>query len=434
MKENEINTRADVNRRQFLKASGSVALSAPFLAQGALAQSAGSAQTLRVGLIGCGGRGTGAAAQALTADKNSKLVAMGDAFKDRLQGSLEELKKQKEIAERIDVTEERRFVGFDAYKKVIASGVDVVLLATPPHFRPIHLKAAIDAGKHVFAEKPVAVDAPGVRSVLTTYEEAKKRGLSIVSGLAMRYSNGHRTTIQKIHDGAVGTIRGLQANDFRGPIWVKPRRPEWSDMEYHMRNWYYFTWLSGDFNVEQHVHMIDLCAWIMKEEYPVSAMGLGGRQVRTGADYGNIYDHHSVIYEYANGTKLHAYCRQQSGGVNDISVEVTGSAGTASVNSRGLFVTGANPWSFRGEKNNSFVTEHEELFNSIRCGKPVNNGDYMAKSTLMTILGRMATYTGQKITWEQAMNSKEDLSPERYDWDAKPPKSEIAFPGVTPFV
>jgi predicted dehydrogenase len=399
-----------------------------------MGQTATSAQTLRIGLIGCGGRGTGAAAQALAADKNTKLVAMGDAFKDRIQGSLEELRKQQEIASRVDVPAERCFVGFDAYKQVIESGVDVVLLATPPHFRPIHLKAAIDAGKHVFAEKPVAVDAPGVRSVLTTCEAAKGRGLSIVSGLAMRYSNGHRELIRKTHDGAVGAIRALQANDFRGPLWVKPRRPEWTDMEYHMRNWYYFTWLSGDFNVEQHVHMIDLCAWIMKEEYPVSAMGLGGRQVRIGADYGNIYDHHSVIYEYANGVKLYAYCRQQSGGVNDISVEVTGSAGTAAISSRGQFITGAERWSFRGEKNNSFLTEHEELFNSIRCGKPINNGDYMAKSTLMTILGRMATYTGQKITWEQAMNSKEDLSPERYDWDAKPPKSEIAIPGVTPFV
>jgi len=425
----------ELSRRQFLKSSTVTALAGPILASAAFGQNqpapARAVEILRVGLIGCGGRGTGAAAQALTADAHTKLVAMGDAFKDRLQGSLEELKKQKEIADRVDVPAEKCFVGFDAYEQVIASGVDVVLLATPPHFRPIHLKAAIEAGKHVFAEKPVAVDAPGVRSVLSTCEEARKKNLSIVSGLAMRYSFGHRETIQRLHDGAIGEIRALQANDFRGPIWVKPRWPEWTDMEYQMRNWYYFTWLCGDFNVEQHVHMLDTCSWVMKDEYPVSAMGLGGRQVRTGPDHGNIFDHHSVIYEYASGLKLHAYCRQQPGEVNDVSAEITGSKGTASLNSRGLFITGETNWTYRGEKNNNFVTEHEELFRSIRNGKPVNNGNYMTKSTQMAILGRMATYTGQKITWDQAMQSKEDLSPERYAWDAKPPKSEIAVPGVT---
>jgi predicted dehydrogenase len=247
----------------------------------------------------------------------------------------------------------------------------------------------------------------------------------------MRYSFGHQETVKRIHEGAIGEIRALQANDFRGPLWVKPRRPEWTDMEYQMRNWYYFTWLSGDFNVEQHVHLLDTCAWIMQGQYPLSAMGLGGRQVRTGPDYGNIYDHHSVIYEYANAVKLHAYCRQQAGGVNDVSAEITGTKGAALLNSRGLLITGETPWSYRGEKNNNFVTEHEELFASIRSGKAVNNGEYMAKSTLLAILGRMATYTGQKITWEQALNSKEDLSPEGYAWDAKPPKSEVAVPGVT---
>jgi len=406
-----------------------------FAANRTLAQQAGVSpgETLRVGLIGCGGRGTGAASQALQADSNVKLVALGDAFKDRLEGSLETLRKQKEIIEKLDVPEERRFVGFDAYKKVIELS-DVVLLATPPHFRPIHIKAAIDAGKHVFAEKPVAVDGPGIRAVLAACEEARRKNLAVVSGLALRYSYGHRETIKRIHDGALGTIRTLQANDFRGPIWVKPRQPDWTDMEYHMRNWYYFTWLSGDFNVEQHVHMLDLCSWILKDEYPVSAMGLGGRQVRTGPEYGNIYDHHSVIYEYANGAKLHAYCRQWTGGVNDISVHVAGGKGTAAISQRGLEITTESKWRYDGAKNNQSQTEHDELFASIRSGKPINNGDYMTKSTLMAILGRMATYTGQKITWEQAMNSQEDLSPDRYEWDGKPPKSEVAIPGVTRFV
>jgi predicted dehydrogenase len=390
-------------------------------------------ETLRVGLIGCGGRGTGAAAQALAADSNVKLVALGDAFRDRLQGSLATLKKQQEIAGKIDVTDERCFVGFDAYRKVIEHS-DVVLLATPPHFRPIHLQAAIAAGKHVFAEKPVAVDAPGVRKVLAACEEARKKNLSIVSGLAMRYSKGHREMIKRIHEGAVGEIRALQANDYRGPIWVKPRQPGWTDMEYHMRNWYYFTWLSGDFNVEQHIHILDLCSWIMKDEYPVRAYGTGGRQVRTGAEYGNIFDHHSVVYEYANGVKLFATCRQMSGCLNDISALVLGAKGTATLGQRGLEITAGDCWVYGGEKNNGQQTEHDELFASIRAGKPINNGDYMTRSTLMAIMGRMATYTGQEVTWEQAMNSQEDLSPKGYDWDAKPPASIVSTPGVTKFV
>jgi predicted dehydrogenase len=426
----------ELSRRQFLKSSTAAAIAGPLVTSGTFAQERviSPGETLRVGLIGCGGRGTGAAAQALAADSNVKLVALGDAFKERLDGSLETLRKQENIATKIEVPVERSFVGFDAYKQVIASGVDVVLLATPPHFRPIHLKAAIDAGKHVFAEKPVAVDAPGVRAVLAACEEARKRKLAVVSGLALRYSYAYRETIKRIHDGTIGEIRVLHANDFRGPIWVKPRQPGWTDMEYHMRNWYYFTWLSGDFNVEQHVHMLDVCAWLMKDEYPVSAMGLGGRQVRTGSEYGNIYDHHSVIYEYASGVKLHAYCRQQAGGVNDISAHVAGSRGTAALSQRNLEIMAGSKWRYDGEKNNQSQTEHDELFASVRNGKPINNGDYMSKTTLMAIMGRMATYTGQKITWDQALNSQENLSPDGYSWDATPPKSDVAIPGVTKFV
>ena len=427
---------SDLSRRQFLKSSTVAAVAGPLAASHVLAQerAISPGETLRVGLIGCGGRGTGAAAQALAADGNVKLVALGDAFADRLQSSLETLQAQENIAQKIQVPEEKRFVGFDAYRQVIDSGVDVVLLATPPHFRPIHLRAAIDAGKHVFAEKPVAVDARGVRDVLAACEEARRKKLAVVSGLALRYSYGYREIVRRIHEGALGEIRALHANDFRGPLWVKPRQPGWTDMEYHMKNWYYFTWLSGDFNVEQHVHLLDVCSWIMKDEYPVSAMGLGGRQVRTGPDYGNIFDHHSVIYEYASGVKLHAYCRQQAGGVNDISAHVSGSKGTGMLTPRVLQMTTDTTWVYRGEKNNQSQTEHDELFASIRSGRPINNGDYMSKTTLMAIMGRMATYTGQKVTWEQVLNSKENLSPERYDWDAAPPRSRVAVPGVTPVI
>src|SRR5688572_8235040 len=273
------------DRRRFLSTSTAALASLSLVP----AVHAAGSDLLRVGLIGCGGRGTGAAAQALRADKNVLLTAMGDAFEDRLTGSLESLKNT-DVAAKLDVPPERQFVGFDAYKQVIASGVDVVLLTAPPHFRPAHLKAAIDAGKHVFAEKPVAVDAPGVRSVLATCEDAKRKNLAVVSGLCLRYSHAFQETIKRIHDGAIGQVATMQTNDLRGPIWIKPRQPDWTDMHWQMRNWYYFTWLSGDFNVEQHVHHLDVCSWVIGE-YPVRATGQGGRQVRTGPEYGNIYDH-----------------------------------------------------------------------------------------------------------------------------------------------
>ncbi len=264
------------SRRSFLKTSAAAAAT---LSVAANAHAAGGDQ-LRVGLVGCGGRGTGAASQALRADNNVKLWAMSDAFRDRLESSLTRLQADREVQAKIDVPAERRFVGFDGYRHVIAS-CDVVLLCTPPHFRPMHLKAAVEANKHVFAEKPCAVDAPGVRSVLETCVEARRRNLSVVSGLCLRFDNGFKDTVQRIQDGAIGEVQALQANDLRGGIWVKPREEGMTDMEWQMRNWYYFTWLSGDFNVEQHVHFLDVCAWVMKDQYPVRCYGTGGRQVRT---------------------------------------------------------------------------------------------------------------------------------------------------------
>ena len=429
------NTTQPSSRRRFLKTSSATVLTGaaslnPFLSRSAHA--AGS-DLLRVGLIGCGGRGTGAAVEALSADQNVKLVAMGDAFADRLQSSLAKLKENKTINSKIDVREDRCFVGFDAYQQVIDSGIDVVLLAEPPHFRPRHLKAAVEAGKHVFAEKPVAVDAPGVRSVLATCEEARQKRLSVVSGLCLRYSRGFQESIQRIHDGALGELRTLLANDYRGSIWVKPRQPKWTDMEWQMRNWYYFTWLSGDFNVEQHVHYLDICAWIMKGEYPIRAVGMGGRQVRVGPEYGNIYDHHSVVYEYANGVRLFSNCRQQSGCHGNMSCDVLGAKGTAHLTEEELTLSAGTTWKFPGPENNVYQTEHDELFASIRNGKPINNGEYMAKSSLLAIMGRMATYTGQSITWEQAMNSREDLTPQKYEWGSVTTPA-IAMPGITQFI
>ena len=420
--------KSSVSRRKFLQGSvvvaGSALTTKALFARG----SVGAADLLRIGLIGCGGRGTGAAAQALAADPNVKLVAMGDAFIDHVENSLAKLKADPKIAGKIDVPAERRFSGFDNYQKVLESGIDVVLLAEPPHFRPKHLKAAIEAGKHVFAEKPVAVDAPGVRSVLATCEQARKKGLSVVSGLCLRYAHGFREAVQRIHDGAIGEIASVQASDFRGPIWVRARQPGWSDLEYQVRNWYYFSWLSGDFIVEQHVHFLDVCSWIMKDQYPVKAIGSGGRQVRTGPDYGNIYDHHSIIYEYANGAKLYGFCRQQSGCHNETGAFAMGTEGRAEISQQRQTISGKNSWKYDGPKNNFYQTEHDELFASIRSGKPIDNSDYMSKTTLLAIMGRTASYTGQVVTWEQVMNSKEDFTLSKYEWGPFPEPS-VAMPG-----
>jgi predicted dehydrogenase len=394
----------------------------------------GGADTLRVGLVGCGGRGTGAATQAL-AVPDVKLMALADAFEDRLESCLATLQQDEKAAPQVDVPPDRRFVGFDAYARLIDQ-VDVVLLCTPPHFRPRHLKAAIEAGKHVFAEKPVAVDAPGVRSVIESCELARRKGLSVVSGLCLRYDNGFREVVRRLRDGAIGEITTLLANDYRGGRWAKPRQPEWSEMTYQMRNWYNFTWLSGDFNVEQHVHFLDVCAWIMGDRYPIKAIGMGGRQALTDPEYGHIYDHFSVVYEYPGGAKLISNCRQQPGCKNDISGHAHGTRGQAHLAERrkGLTIQASGgEWVYDGPQNQMFQTEHDELFASIRQGRPINNGDYMAKSTLLAIMGRMAAYTGKEITWDMAWNSQEDLSPDRYDWDGTPPEARVAVPGQTRF-
>ena len=418
------------SRRTLLQTTAATSLALP------LAANAAGSDILKVGLIGCGGRGTGAAAQALKADPGARLTAMGDMFEDRLQKSHDSLLALPDVKDKVNVPKEHRFIGWDAYQHVIDSGVDIVLLTTPPHFRPAHLKAAIEAGKHVFAEKPVAVDAPGVRSVLKTCKLAKQKQLSVVSGLCLRYCYGFQEMMRRIHGGEIGDVHTLYANDYRGGIWYKERQPDWTDMHYQMRNWYYYTWLSGDFNVEQHVHYLDICAWA-KGEYPVQAIGIGGREVRNDPKYGNIFDHHSVTYEFADGTRLVSNTRQMRGCKSDMSAQVFGSQCKANINERrrGIYIEqpGQERWTYSGKSNNFYQTEHDEMFAGIRSGKPLNNGEYMAKSTLLAILGRMATYTGQLVTWEQALNSKEDLTPPAYCWGAAP-EAKIAIPGVTKVV
>ena len=423
------------SRRHFLKTTSLLAAATGTVASNVgLAATAhpGGSDLLKVGLVGCGGRGTGAVLNALQADENVKLTAMADAFADRIEQSLTSLKDDPITTGKMDVPKERQFAGFNAYQELIDSGVDVVLLATPPHFRPQHLKAAIDAGKHVFCEKPIAVDAPGVRSVLATSRLAKEKGLSLVSGLCLRDHPGLVEAVKRIHDGAIGEISTLFANDYRGAIWIKTPKPDWTDMHLQMRNWYYYTWLSGDFNVEQHIHYLDLCSWV-KGSYPVEAIGTGGRQVRTEERYGNIFDHHSVTYAYEDGTQLVGNCRQQDDCATDSGCKVLGSKGMADLSGSQAIIKNPTKWRYREKVKSMYDIEHDRLFKAIRSGNPINDGEYVSNSTLLAIMGRMATYTGQTITWEQAMNSQEDLTPDAYEWGPAPDVT-IARPGVTKFV
>jgi myo-inositol 2-dehydrogenase / D-chiro-inositol 1-dehydrogenase len=416
----------DTSRRGFLKATAAVAAAAHLSAP---AVHAAGSDIIKVGLIGCGGRGTGAALQALAADSNTELVAIGDAFADRAQLSLAGMKKRD--PERVKVTADTCFSGLDAYKNVIDSGAHVVLMCEPPGFRPKHLEYAVAAGKHIFAEKPMAVDAPGVRALAKTVEEAGRKKLALVAGFNGRYTYSHRAIFERIHEGAIGDIIALYTTFNTGGLWNHGRKPEWSDMEWQIRNWYYFTWLSGDHLVEQAVHNVDRISWAMKEQMPSRAVAFGGRQVRTSAAYGHIFDHFSVVYEWESGTRAFLFCRQQDGCAMDISDRVMGSRGTA-LGGRAHAITGEHPWKYTGPANSGHQTEHDELFASIRAGKPINDGQRMINSTLMAIMGRMAAYSGQVITWDQAMNSKEDLMPEKLEWGpiATPP---VAMPGRTRF-
>ncbi len=422
------------SRRQFLRQSARLAGTLAVGAALSRSLHAGGSDVIRLGLVGCGGRGTGAAAQALRADPGARLVAVADAFQDRLEASLANLKRQRDIAAQVAVDPDHCFTGFDGYKGVLGSDVDAVLLATPPHFRPMHYRACVEAGKHVFAEKPVAVDAPGVRSVLETNELAKQKNLCVVSGLNSRYSPELQEMIQRIHDGAIGEIVALHAARYGAGVWVRPRQPGMTEMQYQMRNWYYFTWLSGDFNVEQFVHQLDRMAWVMGGRYPVRCYATGGRQQRTGPEYGHIYDHFSSVHEFENGVRLFATTRHQRGCTNERQELVFGTKGTADL-ARGV-ITGPKAWRLerRRKRVDSHQLEQNAFLAALRSGNYIHNGDYMAKSTMMAILERMSAYTGKSLTWEQAINSKQVLAPSAYDWDADPPKAEVAIPGVTPFV
>lgn len=423
-------------RREFLKKSGIVLLGSSLAYQGAAfgAVSSLSKSKLKVGLIGCGGRGTGAAVQAMQADPNVEITAMGDVFEDRLEEAYHALVQVGKAQVKVD--KKNKFIGFDAYQKVLDSGVDVVLLTTPPAFRPDHFTAAVNAGKHVFCEKPVAVDAPGIRKVLGAAQLAKAKNLSVVSGFCFRYDYPSRAVFSKVLNGDVGEVKAISTFRNGGEAWYFDRQPNWSKMTYEMRNWYYYSWLSGDFIVEQAVHSLDMMSWAMGDVLPIKAIGSGGRQVRVDPKYGNIYDHFAVEFEYANGVKAYHFTRQQSTTASRNSVDVMGTEGNAIINVGGKYeVNGKENWRYSEKKNNMYQTQHDELFASIRSGKPINDGELMSNSSMLAIWGRMVSYTGQALTWDQAFNSNESLGPkiEEYSWDLDWETPAIAVPGKTKF-
>lgn len=416
------------NRRVFLKTSallaGGVVLSSlPFSSARAAGVYATGKDTIKIALVGCGGRGTGAAFQALAAKPNVKLVAMADAFRDRLDSSYQPL-FEKFGKERVDVPDDKKFVGFDGFKQAIAEA-DVVLLATPPGFRPMHFEEAVRQNKHVFMEKPVATDSMGVRKVLAAAEEAKRKKLNVVVGLQRHYQKNYREAIKRIRDGAIGDVVSGQVYWNSGGVWVNPRQPGQTEMEYQMRNWYYFNWLCGDHIVEQHIHNIDVANWI-KNSYPVSAQGTGSRFLRTGKEYGEIYDNHTVEFLYADGTVLQSQCRHYEGTHNRVDESFQGTKGRVylSADNKGKL------WDYKGKllydhagngDPNPYQTEHDELFAAIDAGQyKFADAENAAKSTMTSIMGRYATYSGKEVKWEEALNASVDLLPETLAWDASP--------------
>ncbi|MHC4394124.1 MAG: Gfo/Idh/MocA family oxidoreductase [Planctomycetota bacterium] len=429
----------EVSRRDFIKTSTAVSLAAAF-SPTAKVFAAGS-DKIRIGVIGCGKRGSGAAIDCIRSADGVEIVAIGELFKDHLDTGIKKIKetlaKEKLPAEKLKVTEETCFVGFDAYKKVIACDVNMVILATPPHFRPTHLTAAIKAGKHVFMEKPVAVDPAGIRSVLASSEAARARNLAIVAGTQRRHQACYLETIRRIHTGDIGSIVSAQC------YWVGDydyypavlRKPGWSDMEWQCRNWNYFTWLSGDHIVEQHVHNIDIINWAL-QAHPVQALGIGGRQQRTGPEFGHIFDHFAIEFEYPNGIRVTSMCRQMTGCSARISENVVGTNGTAWMTAWGAAcnIKGPRAYKFEADETNPYVQEHTDLIRSIRNGEPLNEGRNVAESTMAAIIGRMSAYTGRALQWDWAMNaSKLDLNPPKYEFGDLPVQP-VAVPGKTKLV
>jgi predicted dehydrogenase len=421
------------SRRDFVLQSTAAALAAlPTILR---AQRAPRTQLpIRVGVIGTGGRGSGAAVDALKSGEDVKIVALADLFPDRLQSGYEAIKKDRP---EVDIPADRQFSGWDAYLKLLElPDVNYVIIAGPPGFRPLHLKAAIDAGKHVFAEKPIAVDAPGVRSAIATGELARQKGLAIGVGTQKRHQQSYVETIKRILDGGIGDILAAYAYFNMGSLWHKPRQPEWSDMEWQIRNWLYFTWLSGDHLVEQWVHSIDTINWVLGT-HPLRVAAMGGRQARTGPEFGHIYDHFALEYEYPNGVIVSGQARQIANCDNRVNEFVLGTKGRSNCTSRIQRHDGKKSWLYGGESSvnkspdprvNPYVREHTALIASIRAGRPVNETQAIAESTLTAIMGRMAAYSGRVVEWDAAFNSQENLMPATLEFGpiATP---DVAVPG-----
>jgi len=434
----------EFSRRDFIRTSA--ALGAATLASGTNRIFATGSDTVRIGLIGCGGRGTYDTTNCLNSAENVELVAMGDLFKDRLdacRANLTKVPTEPERAEaaaklraKVKVSGEMCFVGWDAYKKVLECDLDMVILTEPPHFRPAHLKAAIETGKHVFMEKPIAVDPVGVRSVIASSELADKKTLTIVAGTQMRRISHLVECMQHIHDGALGDIIGGQCVRIGdgmlgwGPL---ERQPGWTDMEWQMRRWLFLTWLSGDFIAEQHVHNLDIINWAL-DAHPVRCIGLGGRQVRTGPEYGDAYDHFAVEYEYPNGVRIEYMGAQIDGCSFRNDQRVVGTKGSAYMDFGRAVFEGQDPFTFDWDQVNPCLRQHADQIEAIRQGTPLNEGKRIAESTMTSIMGRMSAYTGRALNWDWAMNaSKLDLSPPKYEFGDLP-MEKVAIPGLTKLI
>jgi myo-inositol 2-dehydrogenase / D-chiro-inositol 1-dehydrogenase len=410
-------------RRDFIKTSALLtggALLSPFSLPGAYA--AGN-DVIKIAVVGCGGRGTGAVFQAFETGHNIQLVGMADAFQDRLDQAYDRI-LNKYGADKVVVPEGKKLAGFEGYKEVMKEA-DVVILAAPPGFRPDHFEEAVRQNKQIFMEKPVATDAVGIRRVLAAAEEAKAKKLNVVVGLQRHYQDNYIETIKRVHDGQIGDVIGGQVFWNDGGVWVRERQPGQTEMEYQMRNWYYFNWLCGDHIVEQHVHNLDVANWV-KNGYPVKAEGTGGRTVRRGKDHGEIFDHHVVLFTYEDGTVIHSECRHFPGASNRVDESFQGTNGKVYMNAGHVgkisSYRGSVMYEHNGKDNiNPYQKEHNELFAAVSKGEykfaDAENG---AKSTMTSILGRFATYSGKVVTWDEAINSDINLKPDRLAWDAMP--------------
>lgn len=448
MNNDDAQAKHDLSRRRFIQesslavAGATAALNVPFVH----AAMGGKETIIKVGLIGCGGRGTGAMLDAIGAATRTvypaegyhtedvaegakvektdiQVLALADLFEDRLERCRSNLAKLN-----INLPSESCFLGFDAYRQLLAlPEINYVILATPPHFRPAQLMAAIEAGKNVFMEKPAAVDVPGVKTVMAAGRLAQQKGLAIAAGTQRRHTPSYRETIKQVRDGAIGDIVYAKCYWNGGEIWVVNRKPGWSSMEWQIRNWNHFTWLSGDHIVEQHVHNLDIINWVLGGHPLKAVTGLGGRQVRTGKQHGHIFDHFAVEYEYPNGVTMFSQCRQINGCKTTVGEFVLGSQGTSNCKDRWDLKDG-DSWEYREKHPSGTTLEHEHLIASIRAGKPINEAQAIAESTMTAIIGREAVYSGQEISWDEAMNSTTRRGPEEYEFGPLP-VAPVAKPG-----